>query len=66
MYHKFFTISANNANCNQPLINKRLSCERPFTCTDDENPPVEKGGMFCNFENRFTVITKAFQVPLLV
>ena len=77
MYFKF-TVGANNArihqshknfiglldNYNQPLINNRQTCERPFSCTDDENPPVGKGRVTNKFENRFTIITKAFQILL--
>ena len=69
MYLKSFTVGANNAHihqspktfiglldsCNQPLINNIEIWERPFSCNDDENPPVVKGRVG-NFDNRYAVI----------
>ena len=80
MYFNSFTLGANNActyqspktfiglldSYNQPLINNRRTCERPFSCTDDGNHPVGRGRVFSNLENRFTIITKVSQVHLWV
>ena len=74
MYLKSFTVGANNVcihqcpknfiglldSCNHLLINIRLTCERPFSCTDDENSPVGKGRVFSNSQKKIYSNNKGF------